>query len=321
MIKSEVLENIMSKYNLSEGSRLGIELLNQMSTTEKIEMKDLQCMLEIRNSTMSKLRKKTQKHTKIRFNKYEGMKSKRLMQKEKINYKEFQEIKNALNVKDYTLIQMLGISGYCYQKMKKEQAYKVRIKDIRVKHIVELIKIDLKYLKKKSTYCTIDEIKEMCSRREITINEFAKYYDNNPKHARFNQMIVEKSKQGFWNNPNTKISKKFMEIYSAEMVRKLQEVAERVSKITGCRKFNEDLIQDTIVELIQKGGIIVKNFSFDIEIAFDILMYKAKYIMLNIYQKKYKENHISYNGFEDNYVDHMDFLKDERYSPQLLLEE
>lgn len=193
----------------------------------------------------------------------------------------------------------------------------VKVKDIKIKHTVDLIKVDLKYQFKE--YCTPEEIKEICKSRKITIDDFAKYYNRNPKHYKFNLILINNSKKGFWIGSDTKIPSDFTDTNQLKLDSGLKKVANKVSFIVGSQNFKEDLVNDAYCELVEKCGIIVRNFSFNSKILFNILMSKAKYMMINIYRKKYKQNEISYDNFEDSNIDCLDFLKDERYNPELLL--
>ena len=179
MLLVNLFKYITNKYHLKTGMRVDINLINEIVTIEKISIEDLQILLQINNTIMKKLKTGIQKYTKLNFNHYEGINTRRFFNKEDITYKEFITLKIILNVRDYTLIRMLGISVYSYKKMKFENR-KVKIKDIKIKHIVDLIKVDLKY--QFEEYCTPTEIKKICKNRNITIDDFAKYYNNNPKH-------------------------------------------------------------------------------------------------------------------------------------------
>ena len=308
MLLINLFKYITNKYHLKNGMHVDIDLINKIVDIEKIAIEDLQILLQINNTIMKKLKIGTQKYTKLNFNHYKGIPSRRFVGKEDITYEEFITLKITLNVKDYTLIRMLGISVYSYKKMK--------FKNIKIKHIVDLIKIDLKY--QFEEYCTPEQIREICKIRKITVDDFAKYYSNNPKHYKFNRILIDTSEKGFWIGSDTKIPHDFTNANQLKLDSGLKKVANKVSSMVGSHNFKADLVNDAYCELVEKCGVIVRNFSFNAKILFNILMAKAKYIMLNIYYKKYKQNNISYDSFEDINIDYLDFLKDERYNPQLL---
>lgn len=322
MFTNHILGKIMKKYKLMENYKINMNLINMICSKENISIGDLKCMFQISDSTMSKLKNGHQINTKLNFNKYNIIKNSGLLSQTKLNYENFNVLKDNLNIKTYSLLQMLGITVYKYKKMKNDINYEVMIKDMYTKHIVDLIKIDLKYKIKISQYLSICRIKNMCKKGGITINQFAEYYNNNPKHYKFNLMIVEKSSKGFWISLDTKIPDEFINNYYYEITHRLIKVANKVSIIIGCNIYNEDLVQETMNELYLQCGNIVKNFYFDMNVLFNILMAKAKYYMFNIYRKKYKtENIVSYNSFsEKNSLDYINSFEDSTYDPQILLD-
>lgn len=315
MLLINLFEYIKSKYHLKNGMHVDINLINKIVIVEKIAIEDLQVLLQINNTIIKKLKTGKQRYTKLNFNHYKGIKVRKFVGKEDISYEEFTTLKFLLNVKDYTLVRLLGMSVYSYKKMKFENC-KAKIKDIKIKHIVDLIKIDLKYQFKE--YCPSEQIKEICKSRKITIDDFITYYSKNRKHCKFNRILMNNSEKGFWIGSDTKIPRDFTDANQFKLNSGLKKVANKVSFMIGSHNFKEDLVNDTYCELVEKCGVIVRNFSFNSKILFNILMAKAKYMMLNIYRKKYKQNGISYDSFEDINLDCLDFLKDERYNPQLL---
>lgn len=322
MIINNILEKILKKYKLVENSNIDMKLINIICTKENISIQDLKCMFQINNTTMRKLKNGYQINTKLNFNKYYEIRNKGLLVQTKLNYNEFNNLKNKLNIKAYPLLEMLGITVYKYKKMKNDMTYEVIIKDMYIKHIVDLIKIDLKYQIKGNQYFSINRIESVCKKRGITINQFAKYYNDNPKHYKFNIMIIEKSSKGFWISADTKIPNDFVDKHYYEIMQRLKKVANKVSIIIGCNIYKEDLVQEAMNELYLRCGNIVQNFYFDINVLFNILMDKAKYYMFNIYRKKYKiEKTISYNNLsEKNNLDYLNVLKDNTYNPEILLD-
>lgn len=318
--RNVVLKEIMKRYKLKQGSKIDINLLEEISYKEKIEITDLRCMLQIDPKTMYCLRTGKRKYTLLKFNDYNQIKDKELLKKEKINYETFINLQNEMHLKPYTIIRILGISRYSYNKMKKGEILEVKIKNMKIKHIVDLITIDLKYKNRdKDGYCLTSKIKQLCKQRRISVKQFVKYYNINPRHMKFNNIAIKKSEK-FYIGGNCKMSDDFIEDNYEKILNGLKKVANNVSVITGCKNYNEDLIQEAIQELYQKCGNIVKKFYFDMRIIFNILMSKAKYVMLNIYKKEYKEyNNLHYDSFEDGYIEHTNLFRDNRYNPELLI--
>lgn len=312
----------MKKYELKEGMWIGIELINEISRIEKIDVKDLACMLQINSNTMYRLKTNRQKRTKLILKEYYEIEDRKIRKSDEITYEEFNELRNRIGVKTYTLMRMLGLSVYNYSKLKQGKISEARIRNMRIKHVVDLIKIDLYYLNKSETgYYSKEELKQICKKKRISLKQFIKYYSNNPKHYKFNKMIIEESEEGLWIGKSSQISNDFITKNYDNIMNRLKKVANKVSSIIGCNQYNEDLVQETIEELWNKCENIVKNFKFNMKLMFNILMVKAKYTMINIYRKKYKQDkNISYDSFEDHYIEHTNILRDDRYDPQLLFE-
>ena len=60
---------------------------------------------------------------------------------------------------------------------------------------------------------------------------------------------------------------------------------------------------------MKKCGNILKIFYFDIKIAINILIAKAKYIMIQFYKKYSDINVIYYDKYENNYLEHISLFK------------
>lgn len=146
-MENELLINILKKYNLKEGDKIDFESLTQICEQEQITLEELLLMLQINKHTIYKFKKNKQKTTKLKFNKYNNANLEDILKCGKINQESFERTRKNNQVKTYTLMRMLGISRYEYNKMKKEKMEYVKVLDIKKKYIVDMIKIDLKYTK------------------------------------------------------------------------------------------------------------------------------------------------------------------------------
>lgn len=75
---SELLDYITRKYEVYENTKITMQILEEISTKENIEMRDLLCLLEINRGTVYRLRKKKQKTTILKFNKCININCKKL---------------------------------------------------------------------------------------------------------------------------------------------------------------------------------------------------------------------------------------------------
>lgn len=314
---SDLLNYITKKYEIYKNAKITMEILEDISKNENIEMKDLLCLLEINTNTIYKLKKKQQRYTILKFNKYIGINCDKIILNGVIDKKEFIKLREELNMKNYTLVRLLGISRYKYNKLKNNQINKIRVIDVKIKHTVDLMKLDLKYIKsyKKNEYYSKEELENICQKRRITLEQFIKYYNINPKHYKLNKIVIEKSEKGLWIGENIKIPNDFVNQNFYEIQRKLYGVINKYNNIIKWYKYKEELVQDAIGDIFTKCGEIVKKFYFDINLTINILVAKCKYIMFN----NYKKMHMSANIYYEDYaisIDHLNLLKDNRYNPQ-----
>lgn len=313
-MENELLINILKKYNLKEGDKIDFESLTQICEQEQITLEELLLMLQINKHTIYKFKKNKQKTTKLKFNKYNNANLEDILKCGKINQESFERTRKNNQVKTYTLMRMLGISRYEYNKMKKEKMEYVKVLDIKKKYIVDMIKIDLKYTKGYgSRYYSEDELTKICHSKGIKLDDFLKYYNKNIKHYRLNKLIVENNKNGLWIGESIVMPNEFFNVNEEYMRSRLNKVVDKYNIIFRWKQCKDDLVQEGIFGIQQKGGSIVNNFSFDFKLLFNILIVKAKYIMINYFKKKNKERCISYDAYSHNEIDYMNIFGSEDY--------
>ena len=214
---------------------------------------------------------------------------------------------------------MLGISIYKYNKIKNNELDEIKVTDVKTKHIVKLIKLDFKYINKyKNDYYSKEKLQKICKERNITLEQFLKYYNKNQSHYKFNKIAMEQSENGLWIGENIRISNEFMNENYEKIVRYLRNAANKYHKTNGWQIYKEDIIEETIVSIYENCGEIVKKFYFNLRLTMNIIISKGRYIMYNLYRKKYKNNNIYYEEYETKLLDHTSFLRDNKYNPQLM---
>lgn len=271
-------------------------------------------MLQISTSTLNKLKKEKQRYTNLKFNKYKIVNFQDIIDEGKINKEQLEKIKITSNLKKITILRQLGITMYKYKKLITNEIKQTNVIDIKIRHIVELVKLDFKYIKKyKIGYYSKEMLEDICKKREITLEQFIKYYNRNPKHYKFNKIVINKSEKGFWIGENMKIPDEFLNKYYDNIMSLLRYNSKIYDKNNEWLIYKEDIIQETIIYIYEKCGEIVKKFYFDNKLILRILVAKGKYIMYGIYRKKYMKNNLYYDGYDSKLLDHMFILSDRRY--------
>lgn len=296
MVKGNVVENIIKKYNITTGMHVYKKTLNNIARNEHMKKDEICCILQINRRKQHLLLSGKRKYTKLKFNEYNRFQDKQLLKKGKINYREFEKTREKMNLTKSTLMRNLGITRYRYNRMKNDENYETAIIDIELKHKADLIAIELKYSKRiKKRYCSKEEIEEICNARKIEIDSFIKYYSKNEKQYKLNKLILMSSKKGLWIGENSKMDEKFFYENKEKIYQRLGKLSNKISKIYRCYSDREDIVQDAIIKIQSECGNLVKKFYFDTNLLFNILMVKAKYVMMNSYRREHKIKTVSYN--------------------------
>ncbi len=227
------------------------------------------------------MRKNSNSYTKIKFNKFDYEIDSKLEKQGKITKYEFYKIQDELQIKRYTLIRILRASRYQYNKMNKDVNYEMKVMNIKLKHIADLIKLDT----------------------------FLRYYNINRKHYKFNKLAIEKSEKVLWMDDNEiMMQNEFANENDITLDNRCKKLAVIKAKEWNCIQLLDDLFYIGREKIIM-GGTIVKKFYFDLELIYNILLAKAKYAMLGYYKKyKRQSNYIYYDQYENKYIDRLSIL-------------
>ena len=217
---------------------------------------------------------------------------------------------------------VLGISKVSYYNLKRNFQKTTFLNFSRelnkIKEKVEFIKIELKYLTKYgSRYYNKNQIKYLCLKNKITVDNLLQYINPNPKHYKFNKLVLKNNKNGFWIGSVSNLTNEFIENNYEALNRICIRSAHKM-----CRQYNnygqlDEFISVGWEKLIEKGGIIEKNFQFDKNLQLNILCVKVKYSIFNYYCKCCKE--IYYEGENEN-IDRLKILTDNKNDPAKVLE-
>ena len=260
---SKLLAYILDKYKIYKGKKIDLFTLEKISKKEKIDINDLVYLLEINKDTYYKLKTKKQKFTKLKFKKYQGIRDIKLIRQGKINKEQFNKIIIQKNIKPFTLLRLLGISTYSYYKMINNEDAEVKIVNVKLKHKVELIKMDLKYINGfGNRYYEKRELIDICENWKITLEQFLKYYSKNSKQYKFNKIVLQRSNKGLWIGEGGKISEKFIKENYEILKIKLKKVIQKLNPIYGWKYLQDDLVQQAITKIYEKMRKYTKNFLF-----------------------------------------------------------
>ena len=101
---------------------------------------------------------------------------------------------------------------------------------------------------------------KICKERNISLEQFIKYFNNNPKHYKFNKIVIENSPKGLWIGSTLKMPDEFITKNYYKIKNRLEYIIIKYNKIINWYSYKEDLIEDAIMDIFQRCGDIVKKF-------------------------------------------------------------
>jgi len=258
---------------------------------------------------------------------YQIIEKNELTNKMRINLNLLELISKQENMIMKDLIFILGISYNSFYKLKNKVRNAVFLnfnrKLLEIKDIVNMIKIELRYLPEYGDRFYVDkELEDICARWNITVNQFLEHIHSNPKHYKFNIQVLDNNKKGFWVGKVTQLSNSFVVRNNEKLNKKCKRIATIMSDHYKCAGYREDFISIAYEKIIEIGGTVEKNFVFDENLQFNILGVKGKYAIINYYHKYCKD--LYYEQFlidNDTNEDTLNFLADNRYNPEKILED
>ena len=207
------------------------------------------------------------------------------------------------------------------KKAKEDKGY-TKLKKISPKDKVkaDLLKIDIENLSKfgDRDYST-EEIMNICKEYNIGINTFIKEIIGNKKNPELTRKVFNISDGKIYLGKQKQISNELIEKIYLTKDKTIEKLAIVIAQMYG-RLYNfEDLKQEVYLKLIENGGKIETNLSYDQNLVINVLMKGIKYAMFNYLSKnKFEISLIQQTA--DGYFDLLDVIEDNTYNPQDVFE-
>jgi len=231
-------------------------------------------------------------------------------------------LKQKISIKD--LVFILGISkvSFYYLKTNYQKTTFLNLdKDFNnTKDKVNLIKIELEHLPEYGKrFYSKAQLKYICSKNNITVDELLKNLHSNPKHYIYNKLILKNNKNGFWIGQVSLSNDFVIENYDV-LNKKCIQIAYRMCKYYRAIERLDEFTSVAWEKLIEKGGIIEKNFQFDKNIPLGIFCIKIKYAIVEYQRKLYKDSSREQIINTNVNAAELNSIGDDRYNPALVLE-
>lgn len=238
-----------------------------------------------------------------------------------ITLKEVKKAKEDKGYTDYQIKESLGLKQKQYRELIKGREIKLKKISPKDKVKADLLKIDIENLSKfgDRDYST-EEIMNICKEYNIGINTFIKEIIGNKKNPELTRKVFNISDGKIYLGKQKQISNELIEKIYLTKDKTIEKLAIVIAQMYGRLNNFEDLKQEEVyLKLIENGGKIETNLSYDQNLVINVLMKGIKYAMFN-YLSKNKFEISLIQQIADGYFDLLDVIEDNTYNPQDVFE-
>lgn len=217
-----------------------------------------------------------------------------------ITKEKIKKIKEQTKANDAIIKKILSISSKKYNALLKGDTHKSRIVLRETKVKTKKLTIDLKY-KYGQRYYKTKELEKICTEYGLPMDDYLKNMHIKIEHYFFNKLALQRNNSGLYIGEEHSLSHDFACQNQNKIEKICANIANKYCYLYRCRGEREDYQQEAITLILQKGGIIEKNFQFDESLLFGLLGKKAKCMILarciQKYKKELKEKRFSEEHF------------------------
>lgn len=213
-----------------------------------------------------------------------------------ITKEEILQFKNEIKTTNQIIRDVLSISATTFSKLMNDTILQTRIvfKDTKLK--VNSLLLDIKYIYKEGFY-TSTQLRKLCREYKIELNEFLKNLSTNITRYQYIKQALKHNSNGIYIGDDHKLSKIFLEKYSKRIENMCYAITNKYCHFSFLSYEKADIAQEALMLLLEKGGNIEKNFSYDENLMFNLFASKVKYFVIGKVHKRYKE--ILIENFEE----------------------
>lgn len=148
--------------------------------------------------------------------------------------------------------------------------------------------MDIKYEYKERFY-TSAELRKLCRKYNIKFDEFLKNLSTNVNRYPYIKQALKKNNKGIYIGEEHQLSRNFEKKYAKRIENMCRRITNQYCYSSYLYTEKQDIAQEAIMLILQKGGNIEKNFSYDEDLLFNLFASKVKYFVIGKRNKRYQE--------------------------------
>lgn len=209
-------------------------------------------------------------------------------QRDYITKREIKNIQKELKASNDMIKKILSINSQNFNALMSNKIQMTRIVFSGINRKAFLLKMDCIYYDSKKFH-TKRELIKRTKQLGISLEEFIKNLHTNVKHYAYNLEALDNNKKGLYIGKEHPISNSY--------ITRKQEVIKKIIDLKFWQYYTmfpfgydkENIKAEVFFQIMQKGGILEKNFSYDDNLLISLLKNKAKYFIWNQFQKVRRE--------------------------------
>lgn len=239
-----------------------------------------------------------------------------------VSKNDIDELKKEVKTTDNLIKTTLSIPSMFFEQIMADETKKARIIIKELKKKLKILKLDMKYIYGERNY-TRDELKNICKFYGVKSKDYLRNLSRNVKRYRYVKQALRKNKDGIFIGKEHPISHKFAEENGEKIENLCKKLTQKYFYYPYLKNDEEDMIQDACLLILEKGGSLEKNFSYNQDLLFNLLSNKVKYYIMSKRHREFpeilweniervQENILPYEVWDDDIMLELMEAKDER---------
>ena len=237
---------------------------------------------------------------------------------------EILELKREIRTTDTLIRKTLSISASSYANLMSGKIKRVRIifQDVKLK--VDCIKMDIRYEHGEGNYSGA-QLRKMCRNYGLDFDELLKNISGNINRYTYLKQALKENDDGIYIGEEHGLSDEFLKKYDEKLKSMCEKITRANCYFSHLNDEKSDIAQEAFILLLEKGGTIEKNYSYNKDLLFGLLGKKVKCFVIGKRNERYREvlldnfdfcgkTYDEYNIFNENLEDFFVPL-DERIKP------